>query len=226
MIYDMLFYQTVLQRVNQICSKSIRRTSFSIVLYILAVWTNSKTPLVIQGVATLSNPISFPTVKKISLKVKSSAAVNLTPFLYNALNSTPIRGHRETILLIYFEIPLLPTHKRRHGEPVCNNVLSCLSKISERLFHLNEVHVKMICRSLMALFLSLNQTEEQEKRQRKMLIPDDLLPVGAWLLYRVQVICCLFISEMRKWTLLFRRDNKRTNNHLQKVIPLRGGGWH
>lgn len=213
----MLFYQTVLQRVNQICSKSIRRTSFSIVLYILAVWTNSKTPLVIQGVATLSNPISFPTVKKISLKVKSSAAVNLTPVLYNALNSIPIRGHRETILLIYFEIPLLPTHKRRHEEPVCNNVLSCLSRISERLFHLNEVHVKMICKSLMALFLSLNQTGEQ-KRERKMLIPGDLLPVRACLLYGVQVICCLFISEMCKWTLLFRRDNKRTNNHFKTLF--------
>lgn len=205
----MLFYQTVLQRVSQICSKSIR-TSFSIVLCILAVWTNSETSLVIQGAATLSNPISFPTVKKISLKVKSSAAVKLTPFLYNTLNSIPIKGHRETILLIYFAIPLLPTHKRRHEEPVCNNVLRCLSRVSERLFHLNEVYVKMTCKSFMGLLLSLDQTGEREKRERKMLIPGDLLLVCVWLQYRVQVLCCLFISEMCKWTPLFRRDNKRT----------------
>lgn len=114
----MLFYQPVLKRVNQISSKSIR-TSFSIVLRILAVWTNSETFPVIQGTDTLSNPISFPTGKKIPSKVKFSAAVNLTPFLYNLLRSIPIRGHRKTILLIYFAIPLLPTHKRRHEGPVC-----------------------------------------------------------------------------------------------------------
>lgn len=162
-----MLYQTVLQRVNQICSKSIRKTSFSIVLCIFTVWTNSKTSLVIQGAATLSNPICFPTVKKIPLKVKSSAAVNLTPFLYNPLNSILIRGHGETILLIYFAIPLLTTHKRRHEEPVCNNVLRCLSRVSERLFHLNEVHVKMTCKSLMALFLSLrpNWGMGEERKQ-------------------------------------------------------------
>lgn len=107
----MLFYQTVLQRVNEICSKSIR-TSFSIVLHVLAVCTNSKTSLVIQGAVTLSNPISFPTVKKISLTVKSSAAVNLTPFLCTPLNSTPIRGHRETVFLISFAIPLHPLKRK------------------------------------------------------------------------------------------------------------------
>lgn len=130
MIYYMLFYQTVVQQVNQICSKSMRRASFSIIYCIFAVWTNSKTFLVIQYAATLSNPFFFPTVMKISLKVKSAAAVNLTPFLSNALNSTLIKGDREAILLFYFANPLLPTHKRQLEEPVCNNVLSCLSRPS------------------------------------------------------------------------------------------------
>ena len=88
------------------------------------------------------------------------------------------------------------------------------------LFHSNEVHVKMTCKSLLALFLSLDQTGKQ-KRERKMLVPGDLL-LSAWLQYRIQVLCSLFISEMYKWTLLFRRDNKRTNNNLQKVLLLEG----
>lgn len=111
------------QGVKQISSKSIR-TWYSIVLCILAVWTNRETFLVIQGKVTFSNPISFPTGKKIPLKVKSSVAVNLTPFLYNLLRGIPIRVHRETILLIYFAIPLLPSHKRRHEEPVYNCVFN------------------------------------------------------------------------------------------------------
>lgn len=78
--------------------------------------------------------------------------------------------------------PPPPHSKEKHEEPVCNNVLSW---VYERLFHLNEVHVKMARKCRTALFLSLDQMGEQKKReQRSYLAASYLLVHGSKIGYR------------------------------------------